>query len=554
MAERRVVGTVRDRRGRIQGLVNSSQDWSPVSATRAIGQILTGLHSYYTGSSRKRRPVLVVQGPRGAYLRSALDTEMENNLDNLPEVADETFGDVFIEVSHDALQRALSAMHAAGSLRHQETAIVADRLVDLSIGCHELADTMQEGAAATAQVRVPVIAWVRRLDDLLDPGTSASATVLATVTCYFIGDRAGGLSLVTDWTRTAPDAIVVDAPDAATARVVRAALLDWTRAGAGGRFVLSGSPEQLAGITDAQLSFVAAAGGTRCRLTGMTSNAEVAAGPPPTLEEGDWSLGVQAEVLERSIVLELGDQLGGTPRPYGSDEVTIGDQFSLTAFDADLRDGGILFTGSGRSITGPSISARFSVDVSLAPAANGRLTANVESIDVTVNEWYAQVADFFSGGAIKRLIVSTLTRAFQSDSAGLGTLLQNRTARSIASLGTTARVGLTLHQNGGLVQRNGATVWGELSTRARRLPIASLAAVVIDGGRVRLDATGSWAPGGEITSIGFTFGDGQSVQLAGTDRALVVVHDYAAGSYTARVIVTDDLGQTAEGTRAVRLS
>ncbi|MBT2547465.1 PKD domain-containing protein [Arthrobacter sp. ISL-65] len=536
-----MIAAIRDIRGRVQGLANGAEDWSPVSSDRAISHILTGLHSYYTGDPADRHTVVVVSGPRGRYLRSSHDTKTENNLDSLPNELDAAAGDVFIEVAQDALERALAAMHAAESIGHKVVIAIEGQIVELNLGSHELSAMAMDGEIATATIRVPVVAWLRRADNSGDPGNSARGTVTAVVQCYFLVEDDHELSIVTDWSQAPLDASAISGDNAETERLAAEALTEWAKSAAGGRFVVKDRDVGLSDLSSPVLSFVSSGGQMRARITGNLDSRFVS-GPPPALAVGDWSLGLQSDNVERRIVTALGDQLGGIPPPYGPGEVPINAELTLTSFDADLRNGGIVFSGSSRSQSVPPVSATFIVDVSLLDAGSARVTAKIESVAVTVNEWYAHVADFFAGGTIRKLIAHTVRQSFDPAVSGIGTLLRSPAARSIAALGTDARVQLGVRLSSINVQRHGVVVSGTVNSPSSRAPQARVHAQSIDAGRVRLYAMDSWAPGGRLEAVEFDFGDGKSEQLGGPNLALVTTHQYLPGRYTAVLKVTDISG------------
>ncbi|HXS81755.1 MAG TPA: PKD domain-containing protein, partial [Methylomirabilota bacterium] len=100
----------------------------------------------------------------------------------------------------------------------------------------------------------------------------------------------------------------------------------------------------------------------------------------------------------------------------------------------------------------------------------------------------------------------------------------------------------------------GALEFQGSSPGGNQAPVARLAASPSSGTAplaVRLDASASSDADGSIVSYRFDFGDGTS---AGPQSSSVANHTYAAGSWTARVTVTDNQGAAATASASVTVS
>lgn len=106
MAERVVTHAVRNGRGVVLAIANPDQDWYQRRSEWAISDIRAGRHSYVVASGSVLRPIHVVDGPHGPYLRTTRDAAVGNNLDELP-----TFDLRPWEVVHDDAE--VLAVHAA---------------------------------------------------------------------------------------------------------------------------------------------------------------------------------------------------------------------------------------------------------------------------------------------------------------------------------------------------------------------------------------------------------------------------------------------------------
>lgn len=84
MAERLVISVDRDGDGVTRALCNPSEAWSPRASHLVIGDIEHHRHSYRVELDGDEVAITVVRDPDGAYLRTAADDELTNNLDALP--------------------------------------------------------------------------------------------------------------------------------------------------------------------------------------------------------------------------------------------------------------------------------------------------------------------------------------------------------------------------------------------------------------------------------------------------------------------------------------
>jgi hypothetical protein len=86
MADRAVYRSGKDDDGDITALCASGASWSPRLKEDAIGDIISGLHTYHVPlTSGARAEIRVVDGPSGPYLRTDWDHTTKNNLDDLPD-------------------------------------------------------------------------------------------------------------------------------------------------------------------------------------------------------------------------------------------------------------------------------------------------------------------------------------------------------------------------------------------------------------------------------------------------------------------------------------
>jgi hypothetical protein len=554
MSDRQVTEVARDRYGRTLALANPAGDWSPVEADDAIVHIRNGVHRYFTGDPNRPRYVAVVQGSAGAFLRSDRDTEKRNNLDNLPQMtggASATGGyDVVIQISEAFVRRALTAMHASGSARHDDVRSADGRLATLGIGPHE--PTLAEnGDAAAARVRVPVTVEVRPLNDSFGDRVNAVGSVDARVLISGASAAGGSASVATDWSATAPRDVQLSGATGRALSEARAAVLDWARADGGGRFLVPEIPG-LGSPSTIEPGFNADPAGARWLQLAIDFDQPVAKVlPTPLATPGsDWVLSMSRHLVTHHILHEVATTMGGaSPPPLGTGHPQIAPGVSLTSLTADLDNAGVVLSGSLSATDG---DATFTASVPLRLTANGSVTSDPPNVTVDVQGLLASIADFVSGGAVKKAIRDGVRAAFGGSSSRASFLTADFLG-GVAAVGQLRKVPIRPRAQSLIMSPTGIRITGTATTDPNPAPIAALDALV-KGSRVLLDASGSWAPGQFVAGATFDFGDGDGpTEFAGTSLALSVMRDLAPGSYTAQVTIEASDGRTATRTRKYRV-
>lgn len=82
MADRIVLGTIKNEEDDILFLTNGSESWSPINVNQVIEDIENNTHKYYSQSLDN--PILVINDrQKGTYLRAKQNNDLADNLDNL---------------------------------------------------------------------------------------------------------------------------------------------------------------------------------------------------------------------------------------------------------------------------------------------------------------------------------------------------------------------------------------------------------------------------------------------------------------------------------------
>jgi hypothetical protein len=85
MADRRVAGCVKSKRGEILALCNPYEDWSFIKKNGAIIEIENEINNYYIRKGGKKVEIIVRNGISSKYLTTASDLTTKNLLLDLPE-------------------------------------------------------------------------------------------------------------------------------------------------------------------------------------------------------------------------------------------------------------------------------------------------------------------------------------------------------------------------------------------------------------------------------------------------------------------------------------
>jgi hypothetical protein len=557
MITRRVTQVARDRHGRIVALGNPAEPWSPVDSREAIAQIVGGTYRYATGDPATPRFVYVAVGSARSYLRSGPDAEEENNLDNLPDLTEGnplTGGyDLAVQLSEPLLARTLLAMHSARSTTHQATRVVDGSVAELSLGPHQ---PQLSNDATEIRVRVRVCAWTRPLDDLGIIESSGTGSVNARVVVTGIPATAGGPATIwTDWSPTAASDVDFAAPAGTDPEIAARAVLDWAQLDGGGRFIVP----QIAGIgtpTTVAAQFAADSGGQLWTQVAVDfDRLTIAQMPDPQDIDGDWALLMSRSLVTTQVRRAIADTFGGDPPPpEGAGRPEIANSVFLTRLDVDLVQDRILIAGRVNSDSAADPDATFTAAIPVEISAGGTLRSGEPDIDVSVGGFLASIGNFFSGGAITRAITNGIREAL-GGGARRPSFISADFLGQVAALSTTRNVTIRPVATSVLVQPAGIIVVGTATTDIGDAANArAVLTVSVTGGRVLLDAAGSWSPGHFIQRATFDFGDGSAaVTLAGTDLRLAAVAAVAPGNYTATVTVQDDIAREASAQRRYRV-
>jgi hypothetical protein len=563
MAVRQVTGVIRDDKGRTVALTNAAESWSPVTAGHAARQIEAQLHSYIATSAGGMSSIGVVDGPTGPYLRSLADGLRPDNLDSLPSVVGHPLTgafDLVIEIDEASLQTALTAMHASGAIAHRASVVEGSDVAVLSLGAPAVRLIETTTSMASCEVRTPFVAWVRRRDNAADAGYTESGFVSVPAVCFAITEADGSFTLATNWRGVQPSDVSLQGTSSAEVQArVRTAVVAWAR-DAGGRYPIP-SAQALGTVAGTGMRFARASGGGVGVQLGLdvSSPIEPMEWPAPTGSplrvalSGRW---VAARVMER-----LRSYWGTLPPPYGQGVVDLGVGPRLSALDVDLGYQSLTFTGRLQS---GLISAFFTATIGISGNTPGSVKASSvgavggngtdrDGVSVDITDLMGRVADFLSGGAFKRALTEGIRSVLAKDGGGLAALLSRTTVRATAAAGSAAAVNLDTKINSTSVTAFGVVLQGALSAGAPRAVSAQLDAISLGGSWRLLSLMSSWAPGDHIAAVSIDFGDGQSANLTGPNLALAIPHEYAPGSYTARVTVTDRRGRTASATTRVRV-
>lgn len=483
--------------------------------------------------------------------------------------------DVVIQVQESVVNSIFSAMHVAGAMQHRAVFAYREQRVDLQIGQPSiiLLSTSSTDDTALALMTTRVILQLRPLDDAsaLGTGRVARITVRAAVTC--VSGTNGQPAIKYDWADTAEaDIVLAGSPDDQDLRTMLAKVV--------GRIhgVISASVAK-----NAAFRFLPAGSGNLVSIglsLGATEQGKWDQLNFAFLGAKNWALALGREYFLGKIREEMGARWKGLPPPYGSSPVLISDQVVCTLeisdscfdharrrvyldrFMVSLSPGAIIFSGTARAVTDawytPDVSADFSFACTVSLDTNQQLTLTMGVSNIDFNQWYAEVFNWLTFGALQDVVKNAFRHALLSDQAhqDLSGLFSSSVIGKLAALGKSVAVCTTPQADSVVVLDDAVIFSGSVTVaEASRSPVTDLIVLRRNGEPdIRIfQGGGSWAPGGDLAEVDWSFGDGSTVIQRGDDVRLAVEYRYLPGEYVAKLCVVDRAGRSFSHSTLVRV-
>lgn len=553
MSRRIVTRIGRDSEGRVVALGNASGSWSPRDLRLVVGDIRSGLHQYATRAHDSEAHVFAISG---GVLRSAPDGQTRNNLDALPPLAPTGIAggfDVTLDLSWQSALALLAVAHAGGAMRTGYVAAVGGSLVEAHAGPPRV--TLVDGSESDGHAASPLLVdvghkfhlWVRENTAPLELGRFANFEItrrfvikrpkrVARLRDYLTIQmaRRGALKVQRVWGSEPEN--VIDA-EIARALLGRSRKLEWS----------APKPTSLSGLSALDLRAAIHRAGTRLQI-GMCLDKMPWAGFPTT-RSGDWVLGLSSSYVARRVLTSLSDAFGGVPPPLGSRRIHIGELDAwLESLDVQLKDDGLDVTGI---VSSDGRSAKFVVEFGLGIDTGGAVVLSLlkTNVDVDLGTWDA-VANFFTGGRIRRAVENAILAAVQSLGQGHDStpgLLSVPLVRELSRYSGGNPIGLDVQASGLVATEQGLLVDGILRLSSTARPYAHVIAMPQnDRGEVVLSAFRSWVPGDEIAAIDWEFPNGTQASSSGRSLCLAASFAPPLGRSHVRVRLTSLQGQVTE--------
>ena len=534
MTRRIVVGVEQDLRGRITALYGDEDaGWSPISRREAVESMRAGMHTYATVGRRGSAEIHILGSD---WLRTQRDVTSEDNLDSLggpdyTRLGAGAYG-IAVTLSSAGVCALARELHASGAVVDRVSLLHDGLLVTAMLGVPRFEPGVD---GSHFEIVRDAICHVRRVDDAADPGTNAVATVTAAcVVSAKVDARAGWAGFTLAYSVPDRGAVRVETAVAGPAlTAVTESLTGWV---AGSRVDRWDLPVEglITGATRADAG-MAASGHVQVgfRFDGRREGAF------PAARQGyDWTVALSRPYVVDRVGAAIRASLGGLPAPMGGDwRVPISSDVSLNYLDVALIPGAVQISGAAVSGLPVPVTAHFTAVFTLALDADGLVKATLGGTDVEVVEWYAQVANFLSGGNLVRGIEDGLRGALGAlgADAASGLLGPDLLTRMVAA-GTS---------NAAMVRAVPQRVWIEpgalqLGGNFERTPATPIVKPVRLGTRV--DLTLSSTPGATVREVRWDAGGVSQVQ-AFEQRAVSWI--LPPGVASATVTVTTDEGQTA---------
>ncbi len=470
------------------------------------------------------------------------------------------------QIGRAALQRFVRTLHAADGMLHRGTHYRDGRLFDYVLGCPEI--RLLESAGDTAvELRTRICTRSRPIGDAAAAGQTA--VVDAPLRCVFRlppGDPApvdGKRIMQVDVSlpKLPPGAVVAtDLKFRAVLNAVMPAIVSRYSPRVapipplvvGGQGIVSVARKVLRGGRDdaiLALGFNTQAGGDGSRSLGAI------------YLEHDWTV----RIPQDRFIAALGERLRtAMPMPYrisrrcsmtspfgggacwNWETVSLREATVGILGDAISVAGTIFVRNSGELVPDATVNFVAMLGVSLTPA--GTIATNVRSVTVALREWYANVANFFSGNSFRTTIEQAIRDAMEAQAGRAAAMFVGLEAiQTLAAFGGAVALPLELQPRSVKLSPLGLTMSGDLLAREeRREPEAAFRAIKVGPQQFLLNARESWAPGGQI--VRYEWKDPQR-----TDPPVVSSGSAAryVEQHTVDLRIRDHLGAFLQGTRPV---
>ena len=480
--------------------------------------------------------------------------------------------DVVIQIQDHIVNKIFSAMHVAGAVQHRAVFVHQDQRVDLQLGRPNVVflPTSPTDPTTRAQITVRCHLQLRPLADASALGTMRIANITARAAVACIPQAA---AIKYDWAdTTAADIVLAGSPDDPALRAMIAKVISRIHgtnpasqaSNAAFRF-LPGNGSNLASI------------GLNLSVTGQGTWNQLNLA---FLGTKDWSLALGRDYFLAKVREGMCARWQSLPPPYGPSPVLLSDQIACTLelagncldharrrvyldrFEISLNLGAIMFSGTARAVTDawyvPDLSADFSFTCVVGLDANQQLTITMGASAIDFNQWYAEIFDWLTFGALQGVVKNAFRDALLSDQARheLSGLFSSSVIENLAAMGRSVNVSTTPRADSVTVLAEAVIFSGSVEVaETSRSPIADL--IVLRSNNdpdVRIfQAGGSWAPGGDLIGIDWNFGDGTTLSQRGDNVRLAVEHRYLPGEYVANLRVLDSSGRTFSYSTQVRV-
>lgn len=531
-AVRVVTGVVQDEWHNVRVLFGDG-DWSPVRTHEAAAAIAAGTARYVAQGVDGTAPLHPF---KGSWVRTASDASTADNLDSLVGAHTEALaaGDcsLVLTLSPAGVASLAREIHAHGAVVTRVSLPHEGWTVTATLGVPTLRPGDGEG---TFVIEREALCVATPSDDAAAPAVTAVLVVTVDCAATFSVPRGVGTldAQLTYSPRPVGTVRLLTPLPASSAAIVTGALLAWaTRERTDVWSLPLTGP--LAGASTVAARF-APSGHVQL---GIDTEGKGARRLPDPRSPWDWTLALSRTVVAAQVADALRAALGGLPRPLGTDgrvAVPGTPDVYLHSLELGLGAGEAVLRGVAYRDAVPLVTANFAMRLSVALADDGDVAVAVEGIDVDVVEWYAKIADFFSGGAIVDAVRAGLEAGLGRLGGGVGLLDADVLTRIVAA-GTSGVASVRAVPQHVWIEQGALVVGGSIE----RSPQAPLPRPVAVGDR--LDGTLSETPGADATVVRWTV-DGVVVEGRYERRALSFTAP--AGWATATLTLTTDAGLTA---------